>query len=321
MKPPAAPDPPVKKTSNGASVGGDEMLTHGQAAMRLGITSRTFRKVRAREARIEGACLGDGGAWMFPAASIDAMRGKVTESDYDEEDEEGRTVSDAQAALMREVVKASQEVHKSAAIAMTAAVDCIKGTDPRTKYFLDELHRMGEALGAAQKQSLDVFALIKDLIVGQGELEATRIKTEADQTVRIERTKVAASGIKTFAPIVKAGLARWLRAPAIERDAQAETVLELVKDLKGEVREKIGEVLDDEQQEAMLTLVGYAEGAGNIKGALRTLRSRMTSEQMQKLAGLLNERQLTAIGSLFEADEDEEPKKQEDKKQEEKKTA
>ena len=248
-----------------------------------------------------------GPEWAFPVEAIEALANRADDRQLEEEPPIDNA-EQGMAALMREVVSASKMVHATAAEAIRAAVEAIKGTDHRTSLILQENKRLGEVAESSQRMAIDAVTLVKDLIIAGANLEAESIKSTADQTIRVERTKVAARGIPLFGPIVKKGLAHALGAKGIEVDAQGETVTAVMEDLRKDGKlEAIGEVLDEEQRNAVELVMGATIGRDEVKRALRLLKSRMTPEQGIKLSGILSERQMTAIGSLFEfADEDEE---------------
>ena len=291
----------------------ETMLTTAEAAKRLGVTVRHFRKMRSARGTIPGAQLVNG-EWAFPASAVDAL-------DDGDDDDAPLTMQDASARLLQELLKASKELHvsvanamkegqASAGLAMTAAVKTIEGTDARTKLLIEEMTRQGEASARAQAQSIETFSLMKDLILGMAEVEASKIKADADQTIRVERIKVASRGVQLFAPIVKAGLARARGAPALARDAQSETVLEVIQGLEKspEKLARLSEILDQEQLAAVGFLIDYANGHKMLPAALKTLKSRMMPEQLAALSGVLNQEQLAAVASLFEAADDDDPK-------------
>lgn len=293
------------KSTNGAH---ETMLTAGQAAERLGMSVRAFRKLRARRGTIDGSRIIKG-EWAFPATSVEVLASEVA-------DDGELTMEDASEVLLRELLNASKELHvhvaralkevqEANAAAMTAAVETIKGTDARTKLLVDEIARQGQVNADSQKQTLETFALMKELIIGMAEVEATRIKAEADQTIRVERTKVAAHGMRLLAPVVKAGMARALRAPAIERDAQSETLLQLFRSMTEEKRAKLVGVLDEQQREAFETLTMYAVAHETIGESLKTLKDRMTPEQAAALSGVLSQNEMGAVMSLFDGEDNE----------------
>lgn len=281
-----------------------EMLNTGEAAKALGITARHFQRIRKKLGGVPGQSMVDG-AWIFPKASIDAIR-----DNEEAEDDEREGIEEGMASLVHEVAKMGKEVCTIATSALTAALDCVKGTDSRTSLLMAQIVQQGERLQEAQKQSLEAITLVEHLIVEGAKLEGESIKLAADQSIRVERTKVAASGIRLFAPLLKAGVARVTGFPAIARDAQSDTVFEVFESLRKEPERvgKLAQILDDKQRDAMMTIIGYSEGATKLAGALSTLKSRMTMEQTGQLSELLTQREMTAIASLFEGSEEESPK-------------
>ena len=291
------------------------MLGTAEACKHLGVSTRWFRMMRALHGPVEGQQLDTVGAWAFPLASLEAWRKKI--GDDGAEDTEDLSVKDAIAQLATSVAQMAGNVFKVSHDTNTSAAKIIETTGAQ---MLKENQRMGEAIHDSFKLQLELYGLLKELIVGQGQLEADVIKSQADQTIRVERTRVAAKGLKLFAPIVKAGIGKALGAMAIAKDGRAETVLELVRSIKdkpGGLGEFAG-VLDQEQLEAVQGIVNYAEGHENLGKSLATLKGRMTQEQKAKLQGMLSDRQLIALASLFEDDDDE---GEEAKPEPEKKTA
>lgn len=315
---PSGPRPPTPAEKSpeapGIAKAKPRMLSVSEASKALGMHPRTFRKLRARYGPIAGAEMVEG-AWFFPEPAIEQLR--------ELEDQEDLDVEDGIAQLLHEAVKASREVQESnraayatTAQAVAAAVEAIKGTDHRTALMIQENKRMGDAIDGAHKTTLEAVTLVKDLIMALAELEAEAIKSKADQTVRIERTKVAAKGMNLLGPVVKKGIARFLRDPAIADEADSQGLLEIMRSLK-ETPEKLAELagtLDEEQQGAMQTILGFAEGAEKLKSALTTLKHRMTPEQGEKLQGILTQRQFSALASVFEDLDEPEEKKEPEKK-------
>jgi hypothetical protein len=297
----------MSMTSKNGSAG--PMLTSTEAAKRLGISPRHFARLRAKLGRIDGATLVDG-AWAFPEESIEKLADRGTELEEDD------TLEESEATLLREVVRASKDVHASGKQAIETAVDALKLVLGAYAQTLAESKSKDERLNESQKQQLESMKLLREFIIGTGELEAQRIKTEADQTVRIERTKVAAKGMKLFAPIVKAGLGRVLHMPMLARDAQSETLLELFRGLKDGKREKLLAVMNDKQREAFENLATYAAAHEGIEDSLKVLKDELLEhpEQMGELQGFLDQKEIGAILSLFEGDEEDEKKAEEPEK-------
>ena len=300
-----SPDP---RKTNGTST---TLVTTEQACKELGITTRYFRMLRKRLGTIEGQTMVDG-AWVFPLEAL-----KQWHARYDgAEEDEPETLEEGQAALMREVVNASKQVFATAQVAITAAVDAIKGTDHRTDSLIKELERMSNVAKDAHTMTIETVKLVRDLIVDQAKMEGESLVKAADQTVRVERTKVAAQGIRMFAPIVKTGLARVLGNASLAREAQSETVLEVIKSLKDDPKKltELQQVLSEKQLEAVSSLLSFAEGHSNLGEALKVLKSEMTGERMTALSRILTDRQLTAIGSLFDEEDDEKSEPEPEKK-------
>ena len=163
----------------------------------------------------------------------------------------------------------------------------------------------------AHRLALEAVQMVKDLMLEGGKMEAENIVKEADQHVRLERTKVAGKGLRLFMPIVKTGLARFMGNPMIAKDGQAETVLEVIRSLKDDKSgrlEKLMRILGKEQLEAVGDLIGYAEGHEKLAESLKKLRGGMDEAKMEKLGQVLTSREFSAIASLFEDDEEDEPK-------------
>lgn len=287
------------------------MLNSIEAAARLGVSLRTFQRMRSK--RSEGipgqvTVAGKfGPEWAFPVDAIDAIANRGEEDLEPPVD----TVDQAQAALMREVVAASKVVHQTAADAIRAGVEAIKGTDHRTSLLLQELTRAGDVVKDSQTMALEAVRLVRDLIIEGAKLEAETIKQTADQSIRIQRTRVAERGVNLFAPIIKKGLARAIGAPGLAVEAEAETLAAVVEDLQrdGKVPALV-EVFDDEQRDAIDLLMAAAIGKDKIRAALKKLKDSTTPEQAIKLGSILNQRQQTAFASLFEFAEDDEPAKE-----------
>jgi len=295
------------------------MLSTAEVCKHLGISTRYFRMLRALHGPIDGALLDDHGSWCFPAVSLEAWRTKLGD-EAREESEESPSIKDALAELAREVSRMASEVFKTAQQSNKASADVVEQCG---KQMLSENKRMGDSLDESFKLQIEVFKTLKELYIGQGQLEAEVTKAQADQTVRLERTKVAGKGMRLFAPIVKAGLAKALGAPMLAKDARAETVLELVRSLQAEPGRvgALAEILDDDQRESMLKLVEYAEGREKLEDALGKLKT-LRPEQRTKIAAMLTQRELIALASLEDdGDEDEDEDEEEKKPEPEKKSA
>lgn len=291
-----------KKDTNGAAV---PMLTTIEAATRLGITPRHFGRLRAKTP-IPGAVLLNG-AWAFPVLSIDALADRAGDHENEDAIAFGTSHEDALAQLTREVAKAGQSVFATCQTVLAASAELLKTAGGQ---MTTENKRMGDTIHDTFKLQLELFGLLKDLVVGQGQMEADAIKTQADQSVRLERTKVAAGGLRMFAPIVKAGIARALGRPELARDAQAETLAELAsslgKDPERMMRMQAG--LDEGQREAIGEILGFVAGQESLEKNLRKLRATMTPEKMGELSKHLKEREMTALASIFDdLDEDKKP--------------
>jgi hypothetical protein len=275
-----------------------DMVSTAEACEILGMHMRTFRKLRVKIGGIDGARMVCG-QWAFPRAAIEAM--KLRAEAMQEEDE--ASPDEGPAAIIRESVRGMEVAIASMKTVLESCVEVVKPLAAQISAARTETND-------AHKISLDAVGLVRDLLLEGGKLEADRVVREADQTVRVERTRVAARGLKLLMPLAKAGVSRWLQMPGITKDAQAEGVLELVRDLQREPA-KVAElmtILDGPQVEAVQQLLGYAEGAEKLGEALRSLRSRMTGPQMEKLQGMLTSRQLAVLAALFEDEDDEETK-------------
>lgn len=276
--------------SNGA--GSVPMMTTLEAAKRLGITPRHFGRLRAATP-VPGAVMVDG-AWAFPVASIDAMADRA--GDRGEED---GTHEEALAQLTREVSKAGAAVFATCQTVLAASAEILKTAGGQMSA---ENKRMGEAMNDTFKLQLELFGLLKDLVVGQGQMEAEALKSAADQTIRVKRTEVAAGGLRMFAPIVKAGIARALGRPELARDAQGETIAELVSSLQKDPERmmRMQSALDDEQRDAVGGILGWSAAQEQLEANLRKLRATMTPEKMAELSKHLKDRELTALASIFD---------------------
>lgn len=280
-------------------------LTTSEACERLGMTTRNFRLLRKRLGPIEGQTIVSG-SLTFPSDALDEWYRRY---DGAASDDDLPTVEDGEAALLREAVNGAKQIMSAlpqmlgaAQQAIDAAVSAVKGTDPRTEIILKLNERLSQREESAQKLLLETLELVRDLIIEQGKLEAERIKSDADQTIRIEKTRLAAKGIQQFAPIAKAGMARFLGLPAVAREAQAETVLEVVRSLKEKPDKliQLQAILSADQLGAVGSLLGFAEGHEKLAEALDIIRRDMTPERRDALMQVLDDRELTAIASLFE---------------------
>lgn len=242
--------------------------------------------------------------WRFPTRAIDALAARWN----DGEDEEVESLSDSMAELMREVARASKSVHETASESLKAAVEAVKGTDHRTELLIKENVRMGELVQKSQSQLLEVLQLTREYIIGTAEIDAQRVKSEADQTVRLERTKVAAKGMKMLTPVLKRGMAWALKAPELARDAQSEGLLELFRNLSDDKRAKLLGVMNEKQREAFENLATYAAAHESRDESLKVLKEEMTPEQGSALMEFLDQKELQLIMELFEdADEEDKP--------------
>jgi len=242
---------------------------------------------------VPGAVMVDG-AWAFPVASVDAMADRA--GDRGEED---GTHEEALAQLTREVSKAGAAVFATCQTVLAASAEILKTAGGQMSA---ENKRMGEAMNDTFKLQLELFGLLKDLVVGQGQMEAEALKSAADQTIRVKRTEVAAGGLRMFAPIVKAGIARALGRPELARDAQGETIAELVSSLQKDPERmmRMQSALDDEQRDAVGGILGWSAAQEQLEANLRKLRATMTPEKMAELSKHLKDRELTALASIFD---------------------
>lgn len=304
---------------NGGSVGHAQMLSTSEACERLRIDLRYFRKLRKRLGAIDGQVLIDGG-WAFPRESLDLWFRRYEGTDPDEDEDAEEEIKDHLAELTAAVSKAGKQVFATGNESLAAVGKLMQGLMEQMlahdKQRAEENRQMAKNQQDGFALQLQLFAFMKDLMISTGEVEAQKIKSDADQTVRIERTKLAAHGLRMFAPIAKAGFARALGRPELARDAQGETVGEVIASLtKAPERfAKVTGLLDEKQREAVGTILDFATGKEKLTAAIKALKSGMTQEKMSELQKHMTDKELTGIMSLFDEVEDDDEQKEPEKK-------
>lgn len=299
---------PAEKSDKGPATGPEgtghvaevrSWVTTQEACKMLDMQERGFRKLRVRVGGIAGGVL-EAGQWRFPKEAIVAL---LPGADAMRADEDS-TGEENVAALMRETARGMETVVSSLRSVLGDVVGIVKP-------LADQIAQARIQTNEAHKLALEAVTMVKDLLLEGGKMEADSLVKEADQTVRVERTKLAARGMRLFMPLVKSGAARWLGNPAIAKDGQAEGVLELVRSLKEDKPrlQKLFSILNEKQVEAITQLLGYAEGREKLTDSLRMLRGEIDEEQMKLLGELLTSRELNTVQALFEDAEDNEPEK------------
>jgi len=164
-------------------------LTRQEAAERLGVSVRTFKRHEKENPFDEGASWTEGkgptARRMYDPEAIDAI---LLEEGAEEQ-------QSALSALMRETARASVEIHKSAAIAIKAGVEAVQGTDARTKILVRQLKRASRHNANLERTQVAMWSTMHEL----RELYATRIIEDAkEQAAKVLSDKRTAFMVETF---------------------------------------------------------------------------------------------------------------------------
>jgi len=218
-------------------------LTRVQAAERLGVSVRTFQKYE-NENPIEGMKTeGDGpkARRLYPEEVIDRL---VIEDAAEEQ-------QGAMSALLREVARASKEIHLSAQVAIESGVRALKGTDTRTKSLRRELRRMSKSNRMHEKDKLKLWELlsaVQELRNAEGiqaaKREAAIILDNARGNFMIESAKMAWPGLihRIFPSDVTERAVMGVVFKKMVPELRAK-FLSLVGELPGEVQASLGMLL------------------------------------------------------------------------------